>query len=519
MARQNIGQPAERGPDTPVAEAIRVSKQFGANRVLRDVSLNLASTESRALVGRNGAGKSTLVSILTGLVSPDSGRVRLGGNDAPKLADRAGWRSGVACVYQRSTVVPGLTVAENLMLNMQPSIVGNWLSWSATNRAARRALEDWGLEIDVEVEASRLNVEQRQVVEIARALLQGTRFIILDEPTAELEGREVARLFERIVRLQKSGVAFLYISHHLEEIYEICNSVTVLRDGAVVADAPISEMSRDDVIISMVGRSMVAQANTVRIRDGKRGCEGPVEPAVLEVQNLTIAGAAEEVSFDLVKGECVGLTGLASSGKEEVADAIAGLTKLRSGKILIDGEVIGSGGVISARDKGVGYVPRDRHARGILPQMALSENLTITVQQKLGSWGLVSRKRRDRLARSIIDAFGVVSSSCEQPIGELSGGNQQKAITGRALASDPKVLVLSHPTQGVDIASKAALFEIVEGVRAKGTAILVVTDDLDELVICDRVLTMFRGRIVAEFGAERQNTQIVAAMEGLGGNE
>jgi simple sugar transport system ATP-binding protein len=500
----------------PVAEAIRVSKRFGANQALRDVSLTVAPGESRALVGRNGAGKSTLVGVLTGLLASDAGRIRLGDEDAPRLADRGKWRSRVACVYQKSTVIPTLTVAENLLLNAHPTIVGDWISWRALQDKAQSVLEEWGLEVDIDLDAGRLNVEQRQIVEIARALFQGTRFIILDEPTAELEGREAARLFDRITRLQKSGVAFLYISHYLEEIYEVCHTVSVLRDGALVAGGRLAEMSKEQIVAAMVGD--VGQYLRTNAAQPKQPGHAD-EPPLLDVRNLLIAGAVEDISFRVAPSECLGLAGLASSGKEEVGYAIAGLIAQTAGEIFIDGERLDAGDVITARNLGVGYVPRDRHAHGILPQLGVSENLTITIPERLGKWGLISPATRDRLGRQMIDDFGIVTSSCEQPISELSGGNQQKTVMGRALASNPRVLVLSHPTQGVDIASKQALFDIVASAQAEGMTVLVITDDLDELVICDRVLTMFRGRLVAEFGRNRRDTQIVAAIEGFERNE
>ena len=281
----------------PVAEAVAVSKRFGASQALRDVSVTVPAGDSRALVGRNGAGKSTLVGVLTGLVAPDSGEVRLAGEVAPGLADRVAWRERVACVYQRSTVIPTLTVAENLFLNAHPTAGGGWVRWSRLRREAERVLEEWGLEIDVGLDAADLTVEQRQIVEIARALRQGTRFIILDEPTAQLEAREVARLFERIVRLQEGGVTFLYISHHLEEIYEVCRSVTVVRDGQVVADAPLSTMPKERVVAAMVGE--VPRAG------GPGRVRPPVDratPPCLEVRNLALEEAVEGVSFTVAAG-------------------------------------------------------------------------------------------------------------------------------------------------------------------------------------------------------------------------
>jgi simple sugar transport system ATP-binding protein len=494
-------------PSRLAAEAIGVTKSFGANKALSDVSMAVAAGESRALVGRNGAGKSTLVAALTGLIAPDAGRIRLAGADAPALADRRAWRERVACVYQRSTVVPTLTVAENLFLNAHPKRGGAVIDWTALRRRAEVVLEEWGLSIDVRLDAERLTVEQRQIVEIARALIQGTRFIILDEPTAELEGREVARLFERIRRLQQGGVTFLYISHHLEEIYEVCRSVTVLRDGRLVVTGPLSDMPKAAVVAAMVGdaaRGIAGKAATARRAD-----------ACLRVAGLRIGALVRDIDFEVAAGECIGLTGLAGSGKEEIGEAIAGLLRPTAGRVSVANAVLPAGNVVAARRAGVGYVPRDRRARGIVPLLSVAENLTLTIPERLGRVGLISPAARERQAARMIGALQLVASSPEQPIGELSGGNQQKAMLGRALASDPRLLILVHPTQGVDIASKEALFAIVAKARAAGTAVVVISDDLDELTICDRVLVVFKGRLTAAFPAGWRDRDLVAAIEGV----
>jgi simple sugar transport system ATP-binding protein len=493
---------------SPVVEAIGVSKRFGASQALSDVSVVIPAGDSRALVGRNGAGKSTLVGVLTGLLAPDAGQVRLGGEDAPGLADRQGWRERVACVYQKSTVIPTLTVAENLFLNAQPT-KGGWIAWPALRRKAQQVLEDWGLEVDVDADAADLSVEQRQIVEIARALLQGTRFIILDEPTAQLEAREVTRLFERIARLQEGGVTFLYISHHLEEIYEVCRTVTVLRDGAVVANAPLQQMPKDRVVAAMVGDAIRDQSQR------RHRWPGAAADRLLEVRNLSIPGGADNVSFHVAAGETVGLAGLAGSGKEQIGDAIVGLVIPSGGEILVAGTPLQPGRVADARRRGVGYVPRDRHRRGMVPQLSLAENLTLTITERLGPAGLVWPAERERAAAGLVRQLEIVATSTEQPISELSGGNQQKAVMGRALASEPKVLVVLHPMQGVDIASKAALFAILENARAGGAAVLIVSDDLDELVACDRILVVFRGKLVGEFGSDWRDHELVAAIEGV----
>jgi simple sugar transport system ATP-binding protein len=502
-------------PEPAIVEVSDVSKRFGMSRALSDVSMRVPAGDSRALVGRNGAGKSTLVGVLTGILSPDAGRVRFGGEDAPGLAERQKWRDRVACVYQKSTLVPTLTVAENLLLNRQPTGGLGWIRWGAVRRDAERVLAGWGMELDVEQECARLSVEQRQVVEIARALIQGTRFIILDEPTAELEGREVRRLFDRISHLQSAGVTFLYISHYLEEIYEVCRSVTVLRDGRVVAEASLDEMPKERVVEAMVGDTA---RGGERRRDGAQAASVREAPA-LEVLELQIDGAVFGVSLRVAAGECVGLAGLAGSGKSEIADAIAGLVAPTGGKILVGGADLRVGDVTDARRKGVGYVPRDRHARGIIPLLSIAENMTMTIVERLGPAGIVLPGRRDDAAGRMVSSLQIVAASTDQPIKELSGGNQQKAVMARALASAPRVLVLLYPTQGVDIASKEALFAIVERARAGGAAVLIVSDELDELSVCDRVLVVFKGRLTEEFPAGWSSEKLVAAIEGIGHGE
>jgi simple sugar transport system ATP-binding protein len=502
-------------PEPAIVEVSDVSKRFGMSRALSDVSMRVPAGDSRALVGRNGAGKSTLVGVLTGILSPDAGRVRFGGEDAPGLAERQKWRDRVACVYQKSTLVPTLTVAENLLLNRQPTGGLGWIRWGAVRRDAERVLAGWGMELDVEQECARLSVEQRQVVEIARALIQGTRFIILDEPTAELEGREVRRLFDRISHLQSAGVTFLYISHYLEEIYEVCRSVTVLRDGRVVAEASLDEMPKERVVEAMVGDTARGGG---RRRDGAQAASVREAPA-LEVLELQIDGAVFGVSLRVAAGECVGLAGLAGSGKSEIADAIAGLVAPTGGKILVGGADLRVGDVTDARRKGVGYVPRDRHARGIIPLLSIAENMTMTIVERLGPAGIVLPGRRDDAAGRMVSSLQIVAASTDQPIKELSGGNQQKAVMARALASAPRVLVLLYPTQGVDIASKEALFAIVERARAGGAAVLIVSDELDELSVCDRVLVVFKGRLTEEFPAGWSSEKLVAAIEGIGHGE
>jgi simple sugar transport system ATP-binding protein len=489
-----------------------VTKRFGATVALRDVTLAITAGESLALVGRNGAGKSTLVRILTGLSMPDAGEVRLNGQPAPDIAQRDRWRALVACVYQHSTVIGGLTVAENLFLNDHPTRRGGMVHWKRLRLQARALLDEWQLDLPPDAPADRLSVDQRQLVEIARALRLGTRCVILDEPTARLEGREQRRLFEQMRRLTARGVTFLYISHHLEEVYEVCERVAVLRDGRLVAAAPVAQMDKQRLVGAMVGdeRATPADPDTPSADWETPPADRPV---ALEVTGLTVDGWCRGVDVTVHAGERVGLAGLAGSGKAQVADAIVGMLRYQAGTVRVGDAPLGGGRVDKAIGRGVGYVPEDRHARGFCPNLPVADNLAASILRRLASWGIVTPRRVDQAAGTLMDQLEIVASSPRQRSAELSGGNQQKSVMGRALASEPSVLVLVSPTAGVDIASKTALLKAIERSDA---AILLVSDELDELAICDRVLVMLDGRVVRELGSVWQDHELVAAMEGVG---
>jgi simple sugar transport system ATP-binding protein len=495
-----------------VAEAVGVTKRFGATVALRDVSVSIAEGESHALVGRNGAGKSTLVGAFTGLIRLDDGEVKLGGEPAPDPAQRERWRERVACVYQASTVIPSLTVGENLVLNAHPARRHGLVSWRRLREQGRELLDEWGIDVEVDAPASELTVEQRQLVEIARALRLGSRFIILDEPTAQLEAREIARLFERMAAMREAGVTFLYISHHLDEIYEVCQRVTVLRDGAWVTTAPVAELGKDDLVRAMVGE-VEARTDRAAARTAGAKPRGDRGDAALEVRGLSVRGHCDAVSFEVHPGETLGLAGLAGSGKVHVAEAIAGIVEPDAGEVVVDRKRLDPGRVDRAIAGGVGYVPEDRHAQGLAPNLSVEENLTLSVLGRLGPAGLVDPRRRSARAGELIDSMQIVASSSRQSVAELSGGNQQKTVMGRAFASGPRALVLVNPTAGVDIASKRALFETIEATN--DLAVLVVSDELDELGICDRVLVMFGGEVVREFAAGWIENDLVATMEGV----
>jgi simple sugar transport system ATP-binding protein len=494
----------------PAARAEGVWKSFGRTAALQDVTLSVDEGRCHALVGRNGAGKSTLVGVLTGLLKPDRGRVELHGEPAPSLGDRAAWQSRVACVYQRSMVVPSLSVGENIFLNR---IDGSLVHWRSLRSRARNLLLEWGFDLDVDRPAGELSVEEKQIVEIARALSIGARLLILDEPTAALESTAIERLFDRVRRMKESGVAILYISHHLEEIYDICDDVTVLRDGRRIVTAPVAELDHDRLVGAMVG------ADVARVEAGGTSHEIDGSPR-LRISGLSVRsplGDADDVDLEVHVGECVGLFGLRGSGSVAIADAVAGIVKPSAGTIEIDGKRLTAGKVDRALARGIGYVPEDRHARGFIPTLGVRENLTLPISERLSRFGLLSPARARAAATPLAQRLQIVASSSEQPVAELSGGNQQKVVVGRALASQPSLLVVISPTVGVDVASKEALLGVIDDARREGTSVLLVSDDLDELRICTRVLVVRRGAIVREFAERPWDRQaLIATAEGFG---
>jgi simple sugar transport system ATP-binding protein len=423
----------------------------------------------------------------------------------------------VACVYQKSMVVPPLTVAENVFLNRPTSEEGgSFVNWRRMRQQAHEVMLEWGFDIDVDQAAGTLTVEQRQIVEIARALSIGARFLILDEPTAALEKAAVERLFERVRRMREGGVGVLYISHHLEEIYEICDRVTVLRDGELVLSGRVAGINQAQLVAAMVGSAPPRRATEI---EAVKKTDGLGEPR-LEVSHLTVesrGGSVEDAGFTVRAGECLGLVGLDGSGSVTVADAITGLIKPKSGEVKVHGRLVPPGKVDAVLKRGVGYVPQDRHARGFAPQLGVGENLTMTLLERLSrTLGVVSFGDRDRVAADQVKKLQIVASSLDQPVSSLSGGNQQKVVVGRALAPDPSVLVVVNPTTGVDVASKEILLDAVGTARDQGMAILVVSDDFDDLRICTRLLVMVRGRIAHEFDQPPWDRQtLIAAVEGL----
>lgn len=489
-----------------LVQALDITKRFGPTLALDRAHLEITAGRTHALVGRNGAGKSTLVAVLTGLQAADEGKVLFGGEPAPALSNRDAWQSKVACVYQHSTIIPDLSVAENLFINRQ-SGSGGVIRWKALRRQAREILDLWSVPVDERIEARDLDVEQRQMVEIARSLSYGARFIILDEPTAKLDGAAIRRLFVRIRDLQTQGVTFMFISHHLSEIYEICQDVTVYRDARHVITAAVDDLGHDALVEAMTGEADTAGATRPR--------EHSSTEKSLEVKGLTRGGEFTDITFSITRGEIVGLAGGGASGKAAVGETVVGLRKATAGTVAVAGVTPRPGSVRSGLDAGIGFVPQDRHHDGLILTMSVADNATLTIPARLGPAGLLSPRVRDALAIRMIADLEIKTSGPEQDVDGLSGGNQQKVVMARALAGDPSLLVLISPTAGVDVRSKQTLLDVVRRIGDEGAGVLLVSDELGDLRDCDRVLVMLQGSITHEFERGWGDTEMVAAMEGL----
>jgi simple sugar transport system ATP-binding protein len=440
--------------------------------------------------------------------------VRLWGEPAPKVSDRAAWRRLVGTVHQHTTLQRDLSVAENLFHGGLPTRSAGLVSWRDIRVRARTVLEEWELDVPETEPARNLTLAQRQLVEIARELSRGARFVILDEPTSRLASAEIEQLYKHIRRLKSEGVSIVYISHHLNEVMELCDSVTVLKDGRHVVTRQVADTSPDELVSDMVGDISGGSGADLGARAGRRPRTGEV---VLEVDGLA-ADPLEPLSFELRAGEILGVAGLVGSGKEVLAELLSGEAQVEAGTFTVGGRKLSSPTVAEAIEAGIAAVPADRHRSGQVSSLGIGENVTMSITGRIADrLGFITPRRRREVATGLMEDVGVVASSHRQPAAELSGGNQQKGVVARALASQPQVLLLVNPTTGVDIASKATIFDVILRHRDRGMAVILVTDELEEYELCDRVMVLFGGRQVHEMKAGWGLEELLSAIEGVGG--
>ncbi|HEY7236320.1 MAG TPA: sugar ABC transporter ATP-binding protein [Gemmatimonadaceae bacterium] len=466
-----------------------ITKRFGATIALDGVDLELRAGEVHALIGENGAGKSTLMNVLAGAVQPDSGEMEMDGEPFDPTSPLSARRRGIALIHQELSLCPHLSVAENILLGSEPSRLGH-VDVSASRRRAAGLLEEFGhAEIRTDAIVGRLSLAARQVVEICRALASNARIVLMDEPTSSFQREDTERVFALVRRLAARGISVVYISHFLEEVREVADRYTVLRDGRTVASGSITSVTNEQLITQMVGRS-ISGLFPRRVRAG-----GEI---ALSVCDLTAPGI-DGVSFDLRSGEILGIAGLIGSGRTELIRALFGLEGTSSGEIVVRGRVVqmGKGGTARRLAAGFGYLSEDRKGEGLALPLSVADNLTLTRLSAFGNrWGWLDLGRQRERARSWIQRLHIRVRTPQQPVRTLSGGNQQKVALGRLLHQDATILLLDDPTRGIDIASKEQVYNIITAAADAGKAVLMVSSYLPELFgLCDRLAVMRRGRL------------------------
>lgn len=474
-----------------------VSKRFPGVQALTDVSFTVDAGEVHALVGQNGAGKSTLVKTITGVHPPDEGHIVFAGDVMHTYVPKHVYDSGIAVVYQRAQLLPWLSVAENIMLGRMPKIGGLFIDRREANRLARELLERFQLNIDPRAPVATLSPPERQEVLIAKALFRKAKLLILDEPTAALDAGRIERLFQLVGDLKGEGVAILYISHHLEEIFELADRITVLRDSRVVATQPASELSQDQVVTMMAGRRLESPPKMAEAI-----AAGSAEPA-LQFQHV-YAGALQDIDFSVAKGEVVGITGVIGAGGHDIAKILFGLGRLRGGHILLEGEPYRPVGPRQAIDRGLFLVPEEPTRDGLIPILSIGNNISLVDLPAITRLIVLSHAKERKQAQRYVEQLRIVTPSTGTPVRNLSGGNQQKVLMAKALEAKARVLVLEEPTQGVDVHAKAEIHKIVRGLANEGRAVVVVSSDIrDLLLFVDRLIAIRAGRIVGDLAGPR----------------
>jgi len=492
----------DHNPSTDALVELRDAfKAYGAVQALRDGSLTLRPGEVRALMGENGAGKSTLVKVLGGVVRRDAGEMLVDGGPVDFGSPHDARDAGIAVIYQEPTLFPDLSIAENVVMGYHPLGALRRIDRGEMHRRVQELLDRLGVRLDPERPVRGLSIADQQIVEIAKALSFEARVLIMDEPTAALSGPEVERLFAVVRTLREEGAAVLFISHRLEEVFAICDTVTVMRDGAVVHDARIADMTPDDMVRRMVGRELGALFPK---QDAKVG------EAVLQVHRLTREGVFFDVSFEVRAGEIVALAGLVGAGRSEVARAIFGIDKPDAGHVEVAGQRLAPGRPLSAMRAGIGFVPEDRRQQGLVMDLSIARNATITRMGALSRLGLIRGASENRLAREWATRLQLKFHRLDNPAGFLSGGNQQKVVLAKWLATEPKLLILDEPTRGIDVGTKAEVHRLMSELAGRGLAVLMISSELPEVLgMADRVLVMHEGRLTAELSRSEADEETV----------
>jgi rhamnose transport system ATP-binding protein len=480
-----------------------VAKSFGAVQAVSDASLGLFPGEAHALLGENGAGKSTVVKMLAGVYQPDAGELLLGDTPVVLNNPRAAQAAGIAVIYQEPTLFPDLTVAENIFMGRQPLLPGRRIDQRRLRSQAAALFERLAVRIDPGRVCRGLSIADQQLVEIAKALSLDARVIVMDEPTAALSSTEVSRLFEVARTLCAAGAAVLFISHRLEEVFELCQRVTVMRDGRHVLTSELAGLTPDDLVRAMVGREMPSRTA------GERGQAGQT---LLDVSRLTREGVFTDVSFTVRAGEIVALCGLVGAGRSEVARAIFGIDRYDAGAVTVRGQALRKASPIAAMAAGIGLVPEDRRQQGLVMDMSIQQNMALASLSRLRKGGIIRSSAERGFAADWAARLQLRYGRLTDPVAMLSGGNQQKVVLGKWLGRGPSVLIVDEPTRGIDIGTKAEVHRLLAELAQEGVAILMISSELPEVLhMGDRILVMREGRLVAEFSHDDATEETIMA--------
>ncbi|MGW1221393.1 ATP-binding cassette domain-containing protein [Streptomyces californicus] len=498
--------PETAGPGTavadPVLEARSVSKRFPGVVALDDVSFALRAGEVHALVGENGAGKSTLIKVLTGVYRSDEGEVRVSGEPVRFARPFEAQQAGISTIYQEVNLVPLMSVARNIFLGREPKNRFGLIDFSRMNRETTELLDGFGVRVDPKRPLHTLGIGTQQMVALARAASVQARVVIMDEPTSSLEPREVETLFRVIENLRGQGIAVLYVSHRMDELYRVCDRVTVLRDGRHIHTGELAPLERMRLVSMMLGRDMAEVRHDGLTGFATEGHDAARTP-VLTATGLDRRHQLHDISLELYAGEVLGLGGLLGSGRSETAKALTGALPLDGGEITVDGKRVGRPTPAAAIRAGISMLPEDRKAEGIVPGLSVRENIVLAAMPRLSRAGIVSRAQQDRIVEIFMKRLRIKASGPEQKVGELSGGNQQKVLLARWLCLEPKVLLLDEPTRGIDVGAKAEVQSLIDELAREGLAVLLISSDIEELIEgADRIVVLRGGAVAGELSGD-----------------